>query len=325
MHHTTYLDFTISLVPLVTRRFQNFDDCQMTTMTSASTATQKKPLPIRRYLVARHGETDFNKARRVQGTLDTPRLTLEGISQAAALGAWAAGRQAQGTRPAAGGSNGHLGAPRITRTWCSPMMRCRQTYAAVAGCCSSHGRRGRALPDPIIHPGLHEIALREWQGRLRQEIIEQDPVRWNMFKADPKQLRLDNGRFAPVVDCWERAQENWSAIRSDAAAAQVMAATDNDSDLVNPRKEGEDERGVVFIMCHGAIGQCMLLHALGMDIDMYGKSRRYAFDNCECVEIEWADGEERSTRWRRVHPEETEWLSTSASHRMDSGGLISDR
>ena len=30
---------------------------------------------------------------------------------------------------------------------------------------------------------------------------------------------------------------------------------------------------------------------LVLSIDHYGKSQRYSFDNCECVEIEWVDGE----------------------------------
>ena len=59
---------------------------------SATSPPSKKVL--RRYILARHGETTFNKEKRVQGTIDEESvLTLDGISQAAALGIHIALRQ----------------------------------------------------------------------------------------------------------------------------------------------------------------------------------------------------------------------------------------
>lgn len=203
------------------------------------------------------------------------------------------------------------------------MTRCRQTYAAVSGCCSSYHTRRRQklqstssssapvaaalstpLPDPMVRDDLREIELCEWQGRLRSDVMREDPDNWNTFRTSPKDLRLNGGAFAPVVDCWTRATGNWDAIRADA--------------------EGGGH-GVVFVMCHGAIGQCMLLQALGMDADMYGASRRYSLDNCEAVEVEWCDGEALSGRWRRFHPAVTPWMSSEASRAMDGGGLSCGR
>ena len=54
----------------------------------------KDHLKLRRYLIARHGETNYNKERRVQGTSDASVLTLDGISQASSLGVYIARRQA---------------------------------------------------------------------------------------------------------------------------------------------------------------------------------------------------------------------------------------
>ncbi|KAL7530429.1 hypothetical protein ACHAXR_003495 [Thalassiosira sp. AJA248-18] len=296
-------------------------------------ATKTPPPPkkskLRRYLIARHGETNFNKERRVQGTLDTACvLTLDGISQAAALGVYVARRQA-GEAPddaddhdGGGDANNNTtdkklspsSAPAIARTWCSPLTRCRQTYAAISGCCCSSSSKVPPLPNPLIHNDLREIEFLHWQGRLRKEIIEQDSENWNVFKSDPKMLRLNNNdkdgtSFAPVVDCWERGMKCWNDIRSRAAV---------------------DAADAIFIMCHGAIGQCMLLQALGLDIEMYGKSRRYSFDNCECIEFEWADDEDDkketcAIRWRRVHPVGSKWQFTSASRAMAMGGLSCSR
>mmetsp|Transcript_18998 Transcript_18998/g.35417 ORF Transcript_18998/g.35417 Transcript_18998/m.35417 type:complete len:321 (+) Transcript_18998:87-1049(+) len=301
----------------------------------ASTSTTQ-PTKLRRYLLARHGETNFNKERRVQGTLDDPCvLTTDGSSQATALGMYVARRQVgdamdddddeddnrnNNVDPT---KNSVIAAPPITRTWCSPLTRCRQTYAAVSGCCSS-------LPEPTIRGNLHEIDFREWQGRLRSEIIDQHSEQWNAFTKDPKQLRLNEG-FAPVLDMWERGLGNWNAIRSDAAADGdgdgFKEALNNQNSKV---EEEEDTTDVIFIMTHGAIGQCMLLQSLGISIDTYGKGRKYAFDNCECIEVEWMDGEECARRWRRVHSSlssssptvettTTRWQDGKASRKMASG------
>lgn len=262
----------------------------ITSLTMSTGGTNLVSAKRRRYLIARHGETNFNKEGREQGTLDSPRLTLDGISQAAGLGVYVARRQA--------GQSQEENSPPISRTWCSPLTRCRQTFAAVSGCCSSN-RQHAPLPDPTIHADLREIELCEWQGRLTQEIIEQDAENWERFKTDPQSLRLDRGRFAPVLDMFERGRGCWKAIRADAVA-------------------GESKRDVVFIMCHGQLGQCLLLQALGMDVENYGKSAKYMFDNAGCVEVEWEDGDECATRWRRVHPVESGWQDRPTSQELAS-------
>lgn len=228
----------------------------------------------RRFIVARHGETDFNRERRVQGTSNESVLTDKGVSQAKALGVYISKR---GT---------------VARTFCSPLSRCRQSYAEISGICAANNN---PLPDPTILDNLEEIDLKEWQGRLRNDIMIEDKTNWDIFRANPCDLRLQNGTFAPVLDCFERAISNWNVIRSDAAS--------NSAD-------------VTFIMCHGAIGQCMLLQALGLDKKEYGKSRGYALDNCECFEVEFeSDESEYSSRWRRIDSSQTAsgWKSTYAS------------
>lgn len=123
----------------------------------------------------------------------------------------------------------------ITRTFCSPLQRCRQTYAEISQRCSANGN---PLPEPTVLENLKEIELKEWQGRLRNDIMVEDKTNWEIFTANSCDLRLQGGTFAPVLDCFERANNNWDAIRTDAAS--------NSAD-------------VIFIMCHGAIGQYMLL------------------------------------------------------------------
>ena len=249
-----------------------------------------------RFLLARHGETNFNREKRVQGSSDLSVLLPDGIAQAAALGMYVSRRQAgQAPDDVVVSNSTPTNAPPITRTWCSPLTRCRQTYAAVSGCCSSSHHNGTPLPDPTIHFNLREKDMKEWEGKLRIDIGEEI---YAAFKADPLSHRLDDGKFSPLLDCWERASSNWSEIRSDAAANTESA---------------------VFVMFHGSLGNCMLLQALGMGIDMFDKTIEHKFDNCDCIELDWADGDEIAMRWRRVFPEAGEWQSTTT---LSSSSLI---
>ncbi|KAL3776523.1 hypothetical protein HJC23_009720 [Cyclotella cryptica] len=295
-------------------------------MTATTTTNNKPSQPkLRRFLLARHGETNYNKEHRIQGTLDDGVfLNYDGIAQASALGVYVAGRQlgpptkdmdASSDNDAGGSDRSSFESP-ITRTYCSPMQRCRQTYAAISGVCSGHMTLAHTelcspqhsyhpLPEPIILPSLREIELCEWQGRLRRDVAVNDAENWNIFKSEPTRLRLNDGTFAPVLDCWERGMANWEKIRSESV---------------------NEDAQLVFIMCHGAIGQAMLLHSLGMDVELYGKSKRFAFDNCDCFEIEWCDTEMTSRRWRRVHPMEGKWETCSSTKNMySSSGLLSSR
>lgn len=257
--------------------------------TSNSNNTQSPHPKVRRYLLARHGQTNYNQQHRVQGTLDEGVvLTDTGISQATSLGVYLSNRMP------------------IARTYCSPMQRCRQTFHVISNIIRSSPpqQSNQSLPPPIVLPNLREIELCEWQGRLRKDVAMNDIENWNVFKSNPTQLRLANGSFAPVLDCWERATLNWETIRFE--------STENNAE-------------VVFIMCHGAMGQAMLLHSIGLNVELYGKSNGFGFDNCDCFEVEWMDGEGASRRWRRVYPVEGAWEECFSTQKMYLSGLKSCR
>mmetsp|Transcript_20420 Transcript_20420/g.42508 ORF Transcript_20420/g.42508 Transcript_20420/m.42508 type:complete len:532 (-) Transcript_20420:27-1622(-) len=272
----------------------------------------KDPVPQipkpRRFLLARHGETNFNKEHRVQGTLDESVLTYDGIAQASKLGVKLARLQSEVNLTTT------CAARTIIRCWCSPLHRCRQTFAAVSGCCAAYQC---PLPQPKVHWDLREIHFCQWQGKLRRQVALEDEHNWNVFKSAPHKLTL-KGEFAPVVECWERGLKNWEIIRADATNLEPKNSPESVEASLDTNFDG-----AVFIMCHGGIGQAMLLQALGLDIEMYGKSRRYALDNCDCIEFEWMDGENLCNRWRRIHPTETPWVSRTT--KILSGELSCSR
>jgi probable phosphoglycerate mutase len=97
-------------------------------------------------LLARHGETDWNRDLRFQGHADPP---LNDVGR----------RQARELAQA-------LAAERVTAIYCSDLRRAHETARIV----------GAALGlDVTAVPGLREIDVGSWSGLTRDEIAEQFP------------------------------------------------------------------------------------------------------------------------------------------------------
>ena len=106
-------------------------------------------------ILARHAETVFNAAARMQGRLAHTPLTRAGLAQAEAMGTALA---------ASGRAQGH-------DLWMSPSGRTQQTAAII----SEH--LGRSFFDWQADARLMEIDVGRWQGRHQAEIAaEHGPV-----------------------------------------------------------------------------------------------------------------------------------------------------
>lgn len=97
------------------------------------------------YLV-RHGQTEFNRERRLQGHVDSP-LTELGIRQARAVG---------------GLLKDLLRDPRGWRIVSSPLGRARATAETIAGILG--------VAEVELEPRLIELSWGDWDGRLRSEL-----------------------------------------------------------------------------------------------------------------------------------------------------------
>ncbi len=111
------------------------------------------------YLV-RHGETEWNRAGRMQGHLDAP-LTARGEAQARAVGE----------------TLRELGVERFDMV-SSPLGRTRATAAIIA---SALGRDPEAIP---TDERLMEMTWGDWDGLTLAEIETRDPGAWARRKAD---------------------------------------------------------------------------------------------------------------------------------------------
>ena len=110
------------------------------------------PRPL--YL-ARHAETVFNRARRMQGNDAHTPLTRDGIAQAEAMGAALHRHFADSGEP-------------IPHLWASPAGRTLQTAAIVAE------HLGLDFFDIHHDPRLREIEVGRWTGRDYAQIIAEE-------------------------------------------------------------------------------------------------------------------------------------------------------
>ncbi len=103
-----------------------------------------------RFFIARHGETVFNAAGRIQGDSEHTPLTRAGFAQAEAMGL--ALRQRLGPRPA-------------LTLWASPTGRALQTLAVIAEHLDLDWHQAR------LDARLREIGMGEWTGRYYRDIV----------------------------------------------------------------------------------------------------------------------------------------------------------
>ena len=122
-----------------------------------------------RIFIARHGETVFNAAARIQGDVAHTPLTRAGFAQAEEMGA--ALRLYLGPRPA-------------LTLWSSPAGRALQTLAVIAEHLELDWHEART------DARLEEIGMGEWSGRLYRELSAEhghliDRETWLFTRAAP--------------------------------------------------------------------------------------------------------------------------------------------
>lgn len=134
-------------------------------------------------MLVRHGETEWNRARRYQGWSDSP-LTAQGVAQAEELG-----RRLRALPEAAG-----------AEIVASPIGRARRTAEIIAECL---GYRTAIRFDDR----LREISLGSWDGLDRREIVARAPEmfasengRWEWYFRTPDGETYDG--FAGRIAAW---------------------------------------------------------------------------------------------------------------------------
>ena len=109
-----------------------------------------------RLLLVRHGESTWNAARRTQGQCDPP-LSERGVAQAREVAERLAGRSVAGF-------------------YCSDLVRARHTAELIASAIGV---------EPVPEPGLREVGLGAWEGRTREELMDEFPELWARWAVEP--------------------------------------------------------------------------------------------------------------------------------------------
>lgn len=224
-----------------------------------------------RWLLLRHGQTNFNADGRVQGSSDTSRLSDEGRRQARAVGAF-------------------LKTLHIDKVYVSPLARAQETLQhaeEVAGT--------KFASSKVVVNDLREVDLHEWEGLYKHKIRQQWPEIYRQWRGDkPLEFRLESGAY-PIKELWERASGVWQQILDEAAAEEG-----SDGPLLGTKTS--------LMTGHNGINQALLAVALGLGCDYF---RKFEFPNCGVVELVWEPGEEKARMWRWLYPEQTAWKTVA--------------
>ncbi len=200
--------------------------------------------------LARHGETPWAVEDRYNGRGDIS-LTERGRTQA--------GRLAARLR----------GAP-LAAVYCSSLKRCVETATICAG---PHDLA------PVPRQALVEVDYGEWDGMLRQEIMDRYPDLYAAWAADPATVLPPQGE---------------PGLRALARAALALRQIVVD----HPEQ-------AVLVVAHKAINRLLLCDVLGIPPRWY--RARIGQLPCALNRIEWRDGEAMVT------------LLNDVSHYADGG------
>ena len=151
-------------------------------------------MPVKRVLIVRHGETDYNATRRYQGYLDVP-LNSVGQEQAQKLGIYLKD-----------------GGWKIDAIYSSDLKRAYGTAQEIANVLEN---------DIVGEVRLREINVGIFQGLTREEIQAQHPDAW-------KQWREDDDFVVPEgesrLQLRARAYEAWQEITEQDLSTVIMVS-----------------------------------------------------------------------------------------------------
>jgi probable phosphoglycerate mutase len=141
--------------------------------------TAAAPPVTTRVVLIRHGETDWNRDRRIQGQTDTP-LSALGRRQALAIGQ-------------------RLKRERFTAIYASDLQRAWDTAQAIGQ--ATLAERPDA-PQPVADRRLREMDFGEWEGKTSAEIAASHPEAHARSKHRDADFRIPGGES--FRDLYER-------------------------------------------------------------------------------------------------------------------------
>jgi phosphoserine phosphatase len=163
------------------------ENVQLESLNQTSHLGQKLPTfrpPNRgpRFLLVRHGETDWNRAGKFQGQIDVP-LNDNGRNQASLAAEF-------------------LKTIQIDFAFTSPMSRPKETAQIIL-----KDRSGLTLDEDA---DLREIGHGRWEGKFEAEIKAEYPGELERWQSHPESVQMPEGEN--LQDVWTRATAAWQKI-----------------------------------------------------------------------------------------------------------------
>jgi probable phosphoglycerate mutase len=163
-----------------------------------------------RVILLRHGQSSFNKERRIQGRLDKSILTEQGRATARQVGEALSGLT-------------------FDAIYSSPLQRAKETATVLLSALETEANH----PSLQVSQNLMEIDLPAWEGMLRQEAIEKFPQDYDCWQTRPDTLRMVVSDAAgerehfPVLAIYEQARHFWQELLSNHANGTVLVVGHN--------------------------------------------------------------------------------------------------
>ncbi|MBA2747804.1 MAG: histidine phosphatase family protein [Tatlockia sp.] len=179
-----------------------------------------------RAIIVRHGQSSYNTEQRIQGRSDISTLTQKGRDDALKTGK----------------ALGHL---HFAAIYSSPLQRAKTTAEIITQCL--------ATPAQIqTVDNLREIDLPLWEGMRSQEVKDNLPQDYRLWKEQPDEFMMllpqqdgKEQKYFPVLALYEQAKQFWQEILS--------------------RHEGE----TILIVGHNGINRALISLALGIAPSRY--------------------------------------------------------
>lgn len=157
-----------------------------------------------RVIIVRHGQSNYNAQKIIQGRCDESILTEKGMADAKLVGQ-------------------NLSKVEINAFYCSPLQRARQTAEIIHGCLSN---------PPSLQPRekLMEVDLPLWEKLKKPEVAEKYAQEYSQWKENPHQFKmvLEGGKeHYPVLSLYQQAEQFWQEIIPQHQGQTVLITAHN--------------------------------------------------------------------------------------------------
>lgn len=201
----------------------------------------------------RHGQSEWNREGRVQGWKN-PHLSDHGRRTARRLGQF---------------MENHYGPwnPKTDLFYSSPLRRAYETAQLVGG--------ELGFKNPRPSPGLKEISLGEWEGRLIADLRRDDARRIDMWHRDPTRVRLNR---AERVGAFQR--------RVLKTFRQMLARSDDRISASGAPSAVRSAHGHhrLIAVTHGGVLAVLLADVVGIPV---GRMWTFIMDNASLTRLWW--------------------------------------